>query len=163
MRPTPVAPTSASGSQLTQTSKEGTPVAETVLRAVKAPVASQTASTTEAVQEARSLAESFNMTLRYMNEYMDENPLLGEPGSFILSSTHGSSQSKNASQPRSTVLANPTDTDMTDFPTDANSSDAVTKKTSRSGDKSPMTSGAPGKLKRRKSKAPSSGGGVTPT
>lgn len=37
------------------------------------------------VQDTRTLAESFNLLSRYGEEFMDENPLVGEPGSFILS------------------------------------------------------------------------------
>lgn len=37
------------------------------------------------VQDTRTLAESFNLLSRYGDEFMDENPLVGEPGSFILS------------------------------------------------------------------------------
>lgn len=38
-----------------------------------------------AVQDTRTLAESFNLLSQYGDEFMDENPLVGEPGSFILS------------------------------------------------------------------------------
>ena len=34
------------------------------------------------------LFESFNLAQRYGTEYMDENPLQGEPGSFVFSSTN---------------------------------------------------------------------------
>lgn len=37
------------------------------------------------VQDTRTLAESFNLLSRYGEEFMDENPLVGEPGCFILS------------------------------------------------------------------------------
>lgn len=39
------------------------------------------------LQDARTLLESFDLTLRYNGEYMDSNPLLGEPGSFKLQLT----------------------------------------------------------------------------
>jgi mediator of RNA polymerase II transcription subunit 6 len=35
----------------------------------------------------KTLAESFTLLSRYGDEYMDESPLMGEPGSFILSRT----------------------------------------------------------------------------
>lgn len=38
-----------------------------------------------AVHDMRSLAESFRLVARYGDEFMDESPLMGEPGSFILS------------------------------------------------------------------------------
>lgn len=37
------------------------------------------------LQSLKLLAESFSLSSRYGSEYMDENPLVGEPGSFILS------------------------------------------------------------------------------
>lgn len=162
MRPTPVTPTSASGTQLSQASKENTPMPDSVPRAVKVPTAS---STTESIQETRALAESFNMTLRYMDEYIDENPLLGEPGSFILSSAHGSSsQTKTASQPKSTTPAKSADSEMTEPQTDGDGANAAAKKTTKSGEKSSASPGIPPKPKRRKSKAAGvTGGGVTPT
>lgn len=60
-------------------------------------------------KDTRSLAESFNLFTRYGEEYMDENPLVGEPGSFILSRAGGEKDraAKNAAKtapgrPRST-------------------------------------------------------------
>ena len=46
-------------------------------------------STGSKYQDTRSLAESFSLLTRYGDEFMDENPLVGEPGSFILSRTGG--------------------------------------------------------------------------
>ena len=36
-------------------------------------------------QSHQALAESYHLSVRYRKEYMDDNPLVGEPGSFILS------------------------------------------------------------------------------
>ena len=38
--------------------------------------------------DSRLLYESFNLAQRYGTEYMDENPLQGEPGTFVFSSTN---------------------------------------------------------------------------
>jgi len=38
-----------------------------------------------AIQDARNLAEAFNLLSRYGDEFMDDHPLIGEPGSFIIS------------------------------------------------------------------------------
>jgi hypothetical protein len=66
-----------------QQSKEATPMPETL------PDSQSTknlgASNTSNYQDTRNLAESFNLLTRYGDEFMDENPLVGEPGSFILS------------------------------------------------------------------------------
>ena len=50
----------------------------------KPPLASKLTSDSE-YQGLQLLAESYTLSLRYGQEYMDDNPLLGEPGSFILS------------------------------------------------------------------------------
>ncbi|KAI9783725.1 MAG: Mediator of RNA polymerase II transcription subunit 6 [Peltula sp. TS41687] len=168
-RPTPVAPTSAPTIQLTaQASKESTPMPDNVPRTVKVPTAAAAAATTESLQETRSLAESFNMTLRYMDEYIDENPLQGEPGSFILSTAHGPSHSKNPSQAKPTTTAKTAaDSETaTEPPTDGEGAGATAKKTTTttSGEKNPTGPNVPAKPKRRKSKVTGViGGGVTQT
>lgn len=43
--------------------------------------------TTSATASTQALYESFGQFLRYKDEYMDENPLLGEPGAFVFSSS----------------------------------------------------------------------------
>ena len=42
-------------------------------------------STSSSYKDTRSLAEAFHLFTQYGEEYMDEHPLTGEPGSFILS------------------------------------------------------------------------------
>ncbi|PYH98885.1 mediator of RNA polymerase II transcription subunit 6 [Aspergillus ellipticus CBS 707.79] len=94
--PTPK-PTDASqpGSQLQQ-SKENTPLPD-VDAAGKAPlVGSQIASSGSSLQDARTFAESFSLFSRYGEEYMDEHPLVGEPGSFILSRVTDADRTKAA-------------------------------------------------------------------
>lgn len=41
--------------------------------------------TSSSYKDTRSLAEAFHLFTQYGKEYMDEHPLTGEPGSFILS------------------------------------------------------------------------------
>jgi hypothetical protein len=41
--------------------------------------------TSTSYQDTRSLAEAFHLFTQYGDEFMDEHPLTGEPGSFILS------------------------------------------------------------------------------
>ena len=99
----PTARTTATepGQQPSQQSKENTPMPD---------IASQTQSSTEApstrsglgisntnssYQDTRSLAEAFNLYTRYGDEFMDENPLQGEPGSFILSRNTGDNERGN--------------------------------------------------------------------
>ncbi|PYH48262.1 mediator complex subunit MED6 [Aspergillus saccharolyticus JOP 1030-1] len=69
-----------------QQSKENTPMPDAPMRAPL--VGSQVAQTGGSVsQDTRTLAESFSLLSRYGDEFMDENPLVGEPGSFIMSKT----------------------------------------------------------------------------
>lgn len=77
---------SQAGAQAQPTTKEDTPMPEAEAQQAKGPSgASQAGSTGAMVQDARTLAESFSLLSRYGDEYMDETPLVGEPGSFILS------------------------------------------------------------------------------
>lgn len=107
------------------------------------------------VQSTQLLETSYDLLLRYGNEYMDENPLVGEPGSFKLSKTKDSSlgavstaQSFNqAFKAPATVKKPPPPQLQTDLPTDA------AKKASAGSAKSPTTPGIKKKKERRKSKA----------
>src|SRR6187402_1090788 len=71
-------------SQLAQASKEATPLPESLRNAKKPP-----SSTTNGSNFFSSLVleETLNITLKYGDEYMDENPITGQPGEFHLSST----------------------------------------------------------------------------
>ncbi|KAL4926488.1 mediator complex subunit MED6 [Aspergillus undulatus] len=67
----------------TQTSKENTPMPDA--GAANKSFTSTQSGTGSTVSDMRSLAESFQLLAKYGDEYMDESPLMGEPGSFILS------------------------------------------------------------------------------
>ncbi|KAL1981314.1 hypothetical protein VTN96DRAFT_2807 [Rasamsonia emersonii] len=73
--------TTAAAAQ-SQQSKEGTPVPDGQAP-TKAPLAGANVSSS-AFQDTRSLMEALTLLSKYGDEYMDENPLVGEPGSFIL-------------------------------------------------------------------------------
>ncbi|KAI9822248.1 MAG: Mediator of RNA polymerase II transcription subunit 6 [Thelocarpon impressellum] len=148
--PVPKAPSSAVSSQLSQTSKENTPMPDVPGRSGRLSNPPTTSITSSAFQEARSLAESFSMAMRYGDEYMDEHPLIGEPGSFILASTHGNAQGQARSQPRAQAWKKAA-TPAVPQPLNTAAPPAPTRKGSRGGEKSP-TSPAPGKPKRKKSK-----------
>lgn len=118
---------------------------------------------------SRLLAESLDLTLRYADEYMDENPITGHPGDFHLSTTGRKGQqsnlkalpaSRSASQSQNSLktTAPPTPEKVV---VDVNVPSVSTRKGSK-GDKSPKTPGMP-KPKRRKSKALGSAGGISPT
>lgn len=58
------------------------------------PMGAQSTDEKSAIQDTRTLAESFNLFMQYGDEFMDENPLVGEPGSFIMSRTGDGASSK---------------------------------------------------------------------
>ena len=152
--PVPKPPTSVSSSQLSQTSKENTPMPDALARGTKNPSAPKAPSPGSSFQEARSLAESLNSTLRYGSDYMDEHPLIGEPGSFILASTHGTTQAQARPQPRVQAPRKASAAAAPAPSTTSAPSASTGRKGSKSGDKSPTSPAAPGKPKRKKSKAP---------
>lgn len=165
MSPTSKNPTLGSSFQTTQTSKEGTPMpGGTPKQETQDSVTTKTSlsskfSVNTDYQGIRILADSWDLSLRYGNEYMDENPIIGEPGSFRLSQARDStitssmSSTNSVSQPfRATANKAPLQvkTDMTPEPT---------KKGSTGTGKSPTTPFTKEKKARRKSKA---AGATTP-
>lgn len=66
-----------------QQSKESTPMPETQSTA-KTSLSTANVKDTS-FQDTRNLMEALSLLSRYGDEYMDETPLTGEPGSFILS------------------------------------------------------------------------------
>ncbi|RAK94872.1 mediator complex subunit MED6 [Aspergillus ibericus CBS 121593] len=96
----PPAPKSTDASQpgaQSQQSKENTPLPEDAVG--KAPLGgSQVVSAGSSLQDTRTLVESFSLLSRYGDEYMDEHPLVGEPGSFILSRVNDADRAAAAKQ-----------------------------------------------------------------
>lgn len=92
----PLARAAESGQQASQQSKENTPMPDA---APPSTADTQTSSkaglgistTSSSYQDTRSLAEAFSLFTRYGDEFMDETPLVGEPGSFIMSRVGGQS------------------------------------------------------------------------
>lgn len=76
-----------------QQSKESTPVPDSLPDSQSSKGLGM--SGTSSYQDTRNLAESFRLLTRYGDEFMDESPLVGEPGSFILS-RNGESAGKAA-------------------------------------------------------------------
>ncbi|MCJ1312030.1 Mediator of RNA polymerase II transcription subunit 6 [Agyrium rufum] len=77
--------TAGTGDKSIQTSREGTPLpgSQASVKGPKAPGPSGRTPSSEA-QNANLLADSLRLSLRYGTEYMDENTLSGEPGSFVI-------------------------------------------------------------------------------
>lgn len=106
-----------SSQQVSQQSKENTPMPD-ILSQSQASTDAQSTSKAgtgtglgisgsgSSYQDTRSLADAFNLFTRYGEEFMDENPLQGEPGSFILSRTGGEND-RAAGANKSTATAKP--------------------------------------------------------
>ena len=145
-------PTSAPSTQLTHQSGDDTPVHGTQIEVTgnRAQSGSKAVSAAD-YQAARTMAESFALSLRYSNEYMNENPLVGEPGAFILSKSHEQPQKQPQLQTRTPVVkasAPPTPQPKITVPPSS------ARKGSKGGEKSPTTPGTKDKsAKRKKSKA----------
>lgn len=146
--------TAAMNARPGQASKEGTPMPGTPTGSVdssKAPLAPK-ARSGAGYQELQTLAESYHLSQVYGNEYMDENPLIGEPGSFRITKT------KEVVPKPVLNIATPFNT----APADGKTADSpVVPKKNKGGEKSPITPGTKEKKSRRKSKA--AGATTTPT
>jgi len=175
MPPVPKSTSTAAGSlQNTQTSMESTPLPDTqsTFTSSKPPLASGKTSKQD-VRGAALLSGSLTLASKYHGEYMDENPLVGEPGSFILQkqktrdAPSQSQQSLSLSQATSTTgkssaagagesvkLSAP----PTPAPLKTEGLPPVERKAK--GEKTPVTPGAARERKRKKSKAaiPPAGG-----
>ncbi|KAL4955252.1 mediator of RNA polymerase II transcription subunit 6 [Aspergillus filifer] len=68
-----------------QTSKENTPMPDADVASKSQSFTGAQVDTGSTINDMRTLAESFHLLAQYGDEYMDESPLVGEPGSFILS------------------------------------------------------------------------------
>lgn len=119
------------------------------------------------------LADSYNLSLRYGNEYMDENPIVGEPGSFRLAKSHDSAMASSMSTNKSSQslasqivkAAAPAKEIPIPSPLKTDDLPAPVRKSTKGGEKSPITPGTKEKKEkkeRRKSKAAGAGETMTP-
>lgn len=99
------APQAPANSQQTQQSKELTPMPDSQTT-VKAPLSSVSSKDTS-YQDTRNLMEALNLLSRYGDEYMDEMPLTGEPGSFILSKATDSATTSRRAGPKPNTMHAP--------------------------------------------------------
>ncbi|KAM3073475.1 Mediator of RNA polymerase II transcription subunit 6 [Clarireedia jacksonii] len=139
----------------TQVSKENTPMPD----GLPADTKKSTASSSNNILGHHLLEDSLNITLKYGDEYMDENPITGYPGDFHLSTT-GRKEKEKLMVPPTTKPAGFGLAGKGAAPTPLKTDIAVQKK-AKNGEKSPRTPGT-GKPKRRKSKSALSGD-VSPT
>lgn len=114
------------------------------------------------IQDTRNLTESFNLFSQYGDEYMDDSPLVGEPGSFILSKTNEKPTAVGASRGSGSGSASgsgklqppppPTGSAPSAKPGPVKTENAV-KAAGKGAEKSPISpGGGKEKVKRKKSK-----------
>ena len=120
-----------------QASKEGTPMPDNASTITAAP-----ANQAGIMFASNLLAESFNLSLKYRDEYMDENPLSGTPGNFKINKLRadGTLMEQKAGLKATTPLPPPIDTNVQN----------PLMKGAKGGEKSPTTPG--GTKKKKKSK-----------
>lgn len=107
--------------------------------------------------DPQDLVESFRTFLQYRHEYMNEVPLVGEPGSFSFASKPMSKSQSQTSQPRQPKGSQTTSSEATSVSATQESFRSDASKTSKDETQSSAASAPPPlKLKRRKSKAPTS-------
>ena len=173
--------TPGSSLQTTQASKESTPMPG---GGTPLPAAQETANSTKAsksisdqgLQGVQMLEYSYSLFNRYGNEYMDENPIVGEPGAFKLSKSHNSSLATSMTMSKTSSQApdgSKSSTQTTEIPTPAKSAvptpqlktddlPAPIRKATKGSEKSPTTPSTKEKKSRRKSKAAGDRGATTP-
>jgi mediator of RNA polymerase II transcription subunit 6 len=88
-------PKAKPGLESTRTSRANSPMPDSSSQTGSM---SQTTKDVPEVNDDTAIYESFNMALRWGSEYMDENPLVGEPGSFVLA--HSSRNLKDQREKR---------------------------------------------------------------
>ena len=173
--------TPGSSLQATQASKESTPMpgGGTPLPATQE--TANSAKTSKSIsdlglQGVQMLEYSYSLFNRYGNEYMDENPIVGEPGAFKLSKSLNSSLATSMTTSKTSSQAqegSKSSSQSTEMPTPAKSAvptpqlktedlPAPIRKATKGGEKSPTTPSTKEKKSRRKSKAAGDRGATTP-
>ena len=173
--------TPGSSLQTTQASKESTPMpgGGTPLPATQETANSAKASKSTSdlgLQGVQMLEYSYSLFNRYGTEYMDENPIVGEPGAFKLSKSHNSSLATSMTTSKTSSQAqegSKLSSQSTEMPTPAKSAvptpqlktedlPAPIRKVTKGSEKSPTTPSTKEKKSRRKSKAAGDRGATTP-
>ncbi|KAL8660455.1 MAG: hypothetical protein Q9202_006535 [Teloschistes flavicans] len=100
--PAPKPLTSATNTQMSQASKESSPMPGTQDTLSSKGPSNPKSLFDDHMCNPQLLQDSLNLSLRYRHEYMDDSPLVGEPGSFIINKT------REAPQPASQLKQKPT-------------------------------------------------------
>ncbi|KAL8724731.1 MAG: hypothetical protein Q9181_006695 [Wetmoreana brouardii] len=138
---------SALNNQPSQTSKETTPMPGNQDAASTTPQLNSKTLMDHDFYSPQMLQESLNLSLQYGHEYMDETPLVGEPGSFKITKTREAQQP--APQPKSKAAAIPAKPSTPQITTDVPN---PKRKDSMGAEKSPTSAVIKEKKVRRKSR-----------
>jgi len=130
----------------------------------------QSAKNTQEANDDRAIWESFNLSAQYGSEFMDENPLVGEPGSFVLASTARNLSDKRAKETAAEAAIKTSQDAISRSvsvaptpPVSAKPVEPMRKVSTSAKAKSPTSAVADGGVKkRRKSKAPGTPGVASP-
>lgn len=105
--------------------------------------------TRQNLQDSQALKEAFNLSMAYRNEYMDEQPLVGEPGNFMLAKMDATQNLTKAAEngpsteDRAIPAPPPLQTDLLQY---------AASRPTKDGDGSPLSASSKDRAKRRKSK-----------
>lgn len=153
--PAPKSSLSVSSAQATQASKEGTPVPGTQDSQSTARSSTLTKPASSISQETQLLEDSFRLATRYGNEYMDESPLVGEPGAFIFRKARDAPRpAPSKLEPKASTQSEMKPLSQSELPKiETATVEMPPRKLSKGGEKSPTTPSSKEKKMRRKSKA----------
>ena len=114
-------------------------------------------------QETHLLEDSFKLATRFGHEYMDEIPLVGEPGAFVFSkATEVAIPPSHKPEARAPSRAESDRTKAEPQKLETTNVDFPSRKSSKGGENSPITPNFKEKRMRRKSKATGVTAGSTP-
>ena len=148
--PKSITSSAVSSFQTAQTSRESTiaPDAQSQVGSTRAKTSFGSSSSTDLLYGSLTLA------LNFADEYMDETPTMGEPGSFVIQKPKGE---KITIKPVASTATSKAPTPLPPIQTDL--PDDLVKKALRGSEKSPLTPGAA--KRRKKTKTPVSATGPT--
>ena len=138
-----------------QVGKDDTPIPGSPAPSVNRSKSSLTlkANTGSDYQQQKLLYDTYEMCEKYGDEYMDENPLVGEPGNFRINKV------KEVAVPKPVLSIQ---TPFSAAVSGKSSDSPVASKKAKTGEKTPISAGAKEKKSRRKSKAAGATATTTP-
>lgn len=122
------------------------------LPATEKPAEGASQSQEETDSGGRTLFDALRMTLQFGKEYMDEIPLVGEPGNFRFSKQKDPAAGQTKGLIASSNIGTPGQSRAASAAPPAPSSPPAVQKDSKTGDKVASMPDGPGKPKRRKSR-----------